>query len=106
MEPILYYLEEIGLSEEELKVYEILITKGQKQAGQISQILSIPRVRMYRLLSALENRGLVKASISRPMQFSAVTPEVLVQNSRNIALSRIQLLNRLGKVLSSYSSSE
>jgi sugar-specific transcriptional regulator TrmB len=94
------YLREIGLSEDELKVYHILVSRGEKQAGQISQLLSIPRVRMYRLLSSLENRGLVKASISRPMLFSAVPPNILLKDSRNVVLSRMQMLNDLGQSLS------
>jgi sugar-specific transcriptional regulator TrmB len=99
---ILSYLRQTGVSDEECKVYDLLNSRGEKQAGQISQTLSIPRVRTYRILSSLESKGLVRASISRPMKFIATSPETFVENSVSLASSRLDLLGRLGTILGAF----
>src|SRR3989344_1475509 len=52
-------LEQFGLSEEEAKIFLLLIEKGYTTALQLSRKLHIARTKVYRLLDKLYEKGLV-----------------------------------------------
>ena len=65
-------LSELGLSENEAKVYLYLAKNGPQKASEISKNLKIHKVEVYRFLKYLENKALVESALERPTRFSAL----------------------------------
>lgn len=72
-------LRDFGLTKNESKIYVFLSKTGPKKAIEISNEEGIPRTETYHLLSNLELKGIVKASIQRPTRFSAVSIEKAIE---------------------------
>ncbi len=64
-------MNELGLSENEVKVYLYLSRNGTQKAIEISKDLKIHKVEVYRFLKNLENKGLVESTLERPTRFAA-----------------------------------
>ena len=79
-------LRDFGLTKNESKIYVFLSKKGPKKAIDICIEEGIPRTETYHLLSTLETKGIVIASIQRPTKFSAVkiekAIEAIIQNQQ------------------------
>lgn len=52
-------LEDAGLSQLDLRVYDLIIQEGPSPRGEIVQKLSVPRTTVYDSLKKLEGMGLV-----------------------------------------------
>jgi sugar-specific transcriptional regulator TrmB len=73
-------LKEIGLAEEEIKVYLILLKVGSSLASKVSEETKINRSHVYQLLERLITKGFVSYVIKENRKyFSAVNPEKIVQ---------------------------
>ncbi len=75
------YLRRIGLSIQEVHLYELLLEKGRLSAqGAATYTGNFPSAE-YRLFYELEKHRLVRRLSGRPMFFEAVTPEVGIKAS-------------------------
>lgn len=73
-------LKPFGLSDDEAKLYLLLVEKGFTTALTLSRLLKLARTKVYRLLDKLVEKQLVEQKITdRGMQFGATDPERLNQ---------------------------
>ncbi len=81
------YLRDFGLTSEEAKVYYTLSKLGSAAASEVSELLSHSRIRTYRSLKGLLNKGLIEASLDRPRRYVPLDIEkalsLLEQTARN-----------------------
>ena len=62
---------DFGFSRDEAKTYSLLLRLGPSPAGVISRRLRMNRVKVYRILKALEGKGAVGIIAGRPLKFVA-----------------------------------
>jgi sugar-specific transcriptional regulator TrmB len=87
-------LAELGLTQTEAKVYIALLTLKRATANGIHKESNIARQEVYRLLSDLEEKGLIEKIISKPKEFRPIP----VKNAIAILLQRRrQQIRQLGK---------
>lgn len=80
MAEVLDYLEEVGLTKNEARVYLALLKKGQLRAGEISRETQINRSSVYEALEHLIKKGLVSyVVVSKRKVFKAVNPKRLLE---------------------------
>ncbi|MDW8034744.1 MAG: helix-turn-helix domain-containing protein [Nitrososphaerota archaeon] len=65
-------LSEYGLTPNETKVFIQLLKLGPITASEIGRSLGISRTEVYNILTSLQNKGIIEASLDRPAKFSAV----------------------------------
>jgi len=79
-------LGEYGLTPNEAKVFIQLLKLGPLTASEIGRSLSISRTEVYNILTNLQNKGIIEASLDRPAKFSAVSFEkaldILIDSER------------------------
>jgi len=69
-------LRKIGLTEEEINIYILLLRKGGSKATLLSKDLGVARTTVYRFLASLHDKGLVGENIQNNVKFFyAVDPE-------------------------------
>ena len=68
---IFILLKDFGLSDDEAQVYIGLLRMGGGKASEISHFTKIERVKAYKMLENLKNRGFITSSLSSPAIFSA-----------------------------------
>jgi len=77
-----------GFTKEEAEVYVFLTAMGPTPARVIARRFDINRVKAYRTLKELEDKGLVNRTMERPVRFTAQPIENILQekimNTRNI----------------------
>lgn len=71
--------EELGLSKNESKVYQILVEFGKLSSVEISAKSSVPYGKIYNVLNSLINKGLVKIVPEKNKRFVATSPEHLLE---------------------------
>lgn len=76
---ILKGLVELGLTQNEAKVYMYLAKSGAKKAIEVSKALNIPRTETYHLLARLQNKGLIMVTIQHPIKYIAKPFEETIQ---------------------------
>ncbi len=80
--PINYILKglvELGLTQNEAKVYMYLAKSGAKKAIEVSKALNIPRTETYHLLARLQSKGLIMVTIQHPIKYIAKPFEETIQ---------------------------
>lgn len=66
----------VGLTEEEISIYSLLLRKGTSKATILSKELGVARTTVYRFLASLHDKGLVGENIQNNVKyFYAVDPE-------------------------------
>ena len=70
-------LKELGLSENEALIYEILLESGTISGGDLAKKTDIGRGNVYNLLSSLHTRGLVQPIEGKKTLYQAVDPSRL-----------------------------
>jgi len=65
----------LGLSRTEARVYGYLLDRGEVPARQIAEECGVSRGKIYTLLRALENEGLLERIPSKPSRFRATNPQ-------------------------------
>jgi sugar-specific transcriptional regulator TrmB len=95
-----------GLGDKEARAFAHLTNLGTTKVTEIASASGLKRAETYQVLERLQSRGLVEATLSRPRQFTAVSPEravaVLVEE-REQALKAIEsmkgeLVTRLQRI--------
>jgi len=92
LEKIQLKLSDFGLTSNQCKVYIFLGKHGSKTAPDISKVLKLPRTETYKLLTSLQNKGIVSASFQHPIQFSAMPLTDAVHSLINTEKERIKKL--------------
>ena len=72
-------LKNFGLNSYEAKLWVALLNSGVSTAGKLSNITNVPRSRSYDVLESLEKKGFVAAKPSKPMKYSAISPQEAVE---------------------------
>ncbi|RDJ00585.1 hypothetical protein DVT68_07310 [Dyella solisilvae] len=95
-------LSALDMTPEELKVYESLLERPGSTPAEVVVASGIPVVQVRRLLSALENQGLVTRSPERIARYHAVAPEVafgaLVALRQSGLKAALTMAERLAKI--------
>ena len=90
----------IGLTENEAKVYCCLLKKHQFTATEISQCAGVNRSKIYSVLSSLTKRGLCTEKLGKVRRFTAVDPDVSFENIILEEKKKFERLNALPAQLS------
>jgi len=88
-----------GLTPNEAKVYICLAKYGHRRAVEIAKSIHTPRTETYRLLSSLQNRGLVTATLQHPIRFNAVPFNKALKMLIDIEKERLRSFERNEKDL-------
>ncbi len=70
----------LGLNEYESKAYIALVRMNSAQVSAISKSASIPRARVYDVLTSLEDKGFVVRKPVKPVEFTALGPNIAFKN--------------------------
>lgn len=73
-------LRELGLTEYESKVYEVLLRLKSATAGQIAKESKVPHGKTYESLHNLAEKGLITILAVEPKLFKLVEPKVGIKN--------------------------
>jgi len=92
LEKILLQLSSFGLTSNQCKVYIFLGKYGSKTAPDVCRSLKIPRTETYKLLTSLQNKGMVSASFQHPIKFTAIPLVDAVHSLINTEKERIKNL--------------
>lgn len=92
LEKIQLQLSSFGLTSNQCKIYIFLGKHGSRTAPDISKILKLPRTETYKLLTTLQNKGIVSASFQHPIQFTAISLTDAVHSLINTEKARIKKL--------------
>ena len=96
-ETIAKKLTRYGLSADEAEIYIRLLMRGSSPAGALSRTLKINRMKAYRTLKRLEEKGLVETIIGRPMRFSAKPLNELIEGFMETERERLEDLEKAAK---------
>lgn len=69
----------LGLSQNEIKVYLLLLYSGPLTAKEISEYSQVPFSKIYLVLNNLERKGWLNSSTTRPVKYSAKPPQEAVE---------------------------
>jgi sugar-specific transcriptional regulator TrmB len=100
---IIKVLASLGLSQTDAQVYIYLATNGPNKARAIVDDLNVNRGQVYQSLKRLQNKGVTIASDERPIEFSAVPFEDVLDLLMEIKKEQAQALQESRKeVLASW----
>ncbi len=72
-------LEALGLTKAEVRAYVALIGKGSMTASEVSRAARIPYSKVYDALKALHAKGLIDEQQSRPILYTAKSPDAAME---------------------------
>ena len=93
-------LMEVGLTENEAKVYSCLLRKQTFTATEISQCCNVNRSRIYSVLESLISKGLCTEKLGKIRRFKAASPEIAFDKLINEQNEKLKILNSLPELLS------
>lgn len=82
------------LSKNEVKVYLYLARYGAQKAQKIAESLGVHRTEAYKILRTLENEGVIYRVLERPMKFTAVPFEKVLDTEIEERRQRIHQLEK------------
>ncbi len=94
IEKIIRTLQELGLTINEAKVYIYLAKSGYKKATEVAESVGIPRTETYQILSRLQAKGLVTATLEHPVRYSAIELNELLKAMINAGMERLKEFER------------
>jgi len=89
-------LTQLSLSEYEARTYVGLLRLGRGSARQVSEVVDVPRSRVYDAVEALHERGLVDIRYGSPKEFIPISEETTL---RKFTVKYEDLIQELGDVL-------
>ncbi|MCL4421499.1 MAG: TrmB family transcriptional regulator [Candidatus Thermoplasmatota archaeon] len=81
---IISILEDIGLTENETKVYILLLGYGSMAAQDILHYLPLRQPQLYDITSSLERKGFINVLLGRPKRYEALDPEAVIEAREQI----------------------
>lgn len=76
-------LERLGLTRTEVKAYVALIDGGTLTANEVSRVARIPYSKVYEALDALHEKGWIDEQKSRPILYTAKSPEAAMEEMKS-----------------------
>ena len=73
-----------GLNSYEAQVYLALLEKGPLTAGELTKYTTVPRSRIYDVLSMLEKKGFVEIIVEKSIKYKPLSPEEAIENLKKI----------------------
>jgi len=92
-------LQDYGLTRNEARVLFYLAKSGLSRASGVSRAVQINRTETYRTIRNLQHRGLVEATLERPVRFQSAPFEKCLQILINERKARLKILERRGEDL-------
>jgi sugar-specific transcriptional regulator TrmB len=89
----------LGLSQTDAHVYIYLATNGPNKARTIVDYLKVNKGQVYKSLSRLQNKGVTIASNERPIEFSAVPFEDVLDMLMKIKKEQAKVLQAIKEEL-------
>ena len=89
----------MGLSQTDAHVYIYLATNGPNKARTIVDYLKVNKGQVYKSLSRLQNKGVTIASNERPIEFSAVPFEDVLDMLMKIKKEQAKVLQAIKEEL-------
>ncbi len=80
--PALKVLEGLGLTTQQAEVYLLLLRRGPLAAAEVAEAVSVPRTRVYELMKALQEQGLVTTTLESPRRFRSREIRHFVEDER------------------------
>jgi sugar-specific transcriptional regulator TrmB len=74
-------LKSFGFTRQEAEIYVFLTAMGPTPARVVARRFNINRMKAYRILKDLEDRGLIQRIVGRPVRFVAASPEDVLRRS-------------------------
>lgn len=104
-------LEQVGLNENESKIYEYLLNHGGKTASELSRAIGISRTNMYHVLEQLEKKLLIeKSGMESIATFHAEHPrslqEYIAKKEQDLQRNRSQIESVMQDMIADYELSE
>jgi len=90
----------VGLTENEAKVYCCLLRKHQFTATEIAQCTGVNRSKIYSVLSSLAHKGLCLEKLGKVRKFEAIEPNIAFQNLIDSERRKLHLVSELPSLLS------
>lgn len=87
-------LEDLGLAEEDARVYLGVLRMGSAKVSEISHLTNTDRVKAYKILENLRNQGFVTSTLSSPILFSANEPKMVLDDILKKKKSKIERLEK------------
>lgn len=92
----------IGLSNEEIEVYQSLLSRGPQTAGELGKTTKVKRTYVYRIAKGLIEKGLVsRTKRARATVFSPNSPDLLLDLAQTKKQNLEQTLRTLESILPS-----
>ena len=83
-ERILKILQDMGLAENEARVYSTLLSSGSMVAGDLMRNTSLRQPQLYDITASLERKGFVNIIDGRPKRYEAVPGEVVLDRREKV----------------------
>ena len=94
-------LKNLGLTEEEINIYLLLLQKGALKVTQISKELSVARTTIYRFITSLHEKGIVSETIEDYVKtYTPIPPENLPEILLNRVAGIQSIVPQLNKIYS------
>jgi len=74
------YLQKLGLSIYQIKAYKALVELKLARAGAISAKSKVPQSKIYGVLDSLAEKGLINIMPSKPKEYTAIEPHIVIEN--------------------------
>ncbi|HIH73766.1 MAG TPA: TrmB family transcriptional regulator [Methanosarcina sp.] len=75
-------LQRLGFTENEAKIYAVLVCLDQAKASEISRASGVPRAKIYGILRSMEKKGYVQLLEGDPIMFCCTRPEEVIAKIR------------------------
>lgn len=99
VEKMIKELMEVGLTENEAKVYICLLRKQQFTATEISRCAKVNRSKIYSVLQSLNSKGLCHEKLGKVRKYQAENPETAFDHLKTIQTKKMQILDSLPAAL-------
>ena len=93
------FLQKLGVSPNQTKIYLCLTKMGPKTASQLSKILDFPRTETYHILKTLQEKGFVSTIKQKPLKFVSVSLENFLEKKINLEKIKIKKLEETLKII-------
>jgi len=92
-------LQEYGLTRNEARVLVFLAKTGPSKASEVARAVQINRTETYRTIRNLQRRGLVEATLERPVRFQSVAFDRCLQILVDERKAKLRILEQRGENL-------
>lgn len=92
-------LQDYGLTRNEARVLVFLTKTGPSKASEVARAVQINRTETYRTIRNLQRRGLVEATLERPVRFQSVPFDKSLQVLIDERKARLRILEQRGEIL-------